>query len=99
MFNVPPFRGPADKDGDMTEVPRPEDLALIAIDAFNVFGFDPNQWPDVVQINRSGYTDINIRGIWSFEDRIEFFNAPLPDVNPDGRQELPTSPESSGSAE
>lgn len=83
----------------MTDEPRPEELTQVAFDAFNVFGFDVDAWPDIVQINRSGYTDVNIRGIWTFEDRIEFFNAPLPELIRQPTLPYPTSPESSGSSD
>jgi len=71
-------------------------LEHLAIDTFAAFGQNPRGWPDIVQINRNGTVDANIRGIWSFEDRIEHFHVPLTSLPNDLDASLPTSPESSG---
>lgn len=75
-----------------------EDLALLGVDAFSVFGDYPDEWPDIVQINRSGVTDFNVRGIWSLEERIEFFHVDLHDLKILGSSPIPTRPESTGDA-
>lgn len=76
--------------------PTAHDLELLATDAFRAFGRHPNEWPDVVQFNRSGTTDVNIRGIWSFEDRVEFYHVPFQRLEETRSEDLGTSPESSG---
>lgn len=79
--------------------PIPEHLELLAIDAFRVFGANREEWPDILQINRTGYIDGNIRGIWSLEERIEFYHFTFTQLEEDGRDEIATSPESSGGSE
>lgn len=83
----------------MPHEPTTDDLQLLVEDAFRLFEDHPSQWPDLVQINRSGLTDANIRGIWSFQDRVEFFHVSFPARNPDLSDENATSPESSGGSE
>jgi hypothetical protein len=78
--------------------PQDRDLELLAVDAFSVFGSSPKDWPDIVQINRSGVSDANIRGTWSFQDRVEFYNFPLASVEEDVPEEIPINPDSSGSS-
>lgn len=80
----------------MNQPPLEVWLETLAIDAFRVFGSDPTTWPDTVQFNRSGLTDVNIRGIWSLEDRFEFHNVPFKSLDPASREDIPTSPESTG---
>lgn len=67
--------------------------------AFGVFDSDPQGWPDIVQFNRSGYTDVNVRGIWTFSERVDFVNVPLPQGFERGSEERPFNPDSSGSAD
>lgn len=79
--------------------PTERDLQLLAEDAFRVFGSDPTVWPDRVEINRSGFTDANIRGFWSFEDRTEFFHVLLPATTGSDAISSPTGPDSPGTGD
>lgn len=66
---------------------------------FDLFDADPTHWPDVVQFNRSGYSDANVRGIWTFRDEVDFINVRFPEGVGPGQPELPIKPESSGAAD
>lgn len=74
------------------------ELEQLAIDAFRVFGTDPERWPDKVEINRSGTTDCNIVGTWDYDREREFYNVPFASLEPGGAPEIGTSADDSGSA-
>lgn len=76
-----------------------QDLELLAHDAFSVFGTDPDRWPDSVEFNRSGLSDVNIRGVWVLEKRTAFFNIPFREAVREPSDDITYSPESRGSSE
>lgn len=80
----------------MIEERTEKEIQQRAIAVFLLFDLNPEGWPDLVQINRSGYTDANVRGIWTFEDRIEFANVPFGELKRPSSPSQGTSPESSG---
>lgn len=80
----------------MPEALSESQLVSLIERAFGVFSTDPEGWPDIVQFNRSGYSDVNVRGIWTFQERVDFVNVPLPNgIDPDTQSDA-IKPEFSG---
>lgn len=83
----------------MPDPPSETQLQSLIERVFSVFDLDPQAWPDVVQINRSGYSDANVRGIWTFQERVDFINVPLPEGMGEPSPSIGLKPDSSGSAD
>lgn len=83
----------------MHKAPTEQDLQLLASDVYRAFDQFGDRLPDIVQFNRNGEVDVNIRGIWNLEERVEFYHLPLAEGSVSSSADLATSPESNGAPE
>jgi hypothetical protein len=75
--------------------PLTEDLEMLALDAFRVFGSQPDEWPDKVEINRNGTVDCNIVGTWRYDKDRQFYHVPFARLVSDDASSTGTSADSS----